>query len=86
MGGHRGQISEVIILKLGGSLLTDKETPLSIREEVLERSIKQIIESKKSIILIHGGGSFGHPTAKKYQISQGFNDSVNILFMCSYLI
>ncbi|MFX0020709.1 MAG: type 2 isopentenyl-diphosphate Delta-isomerase [Candidatus Hermodarchaeota archaeon] len=69
-------ISEVIILKLGGSLLTDKETPFSLREEILQRSINQIIESKKTIILVHGGGSFGHPIAKKYQISQGINDSV----------
>ncbi|MFW9819141.1 MAG: type 2 isopentenyl-diphosphate Delta-isomerase [Candidatus Thorarchaeota archaeon] len=70
------EIDEVIILKLGGSLLTDKETPLSLREEVLKNAVEQIIRSKKSIILIHGGGSFGHPIAKKYQISQGFNESV----------
>jgi len=67
---------EIILLKLGGSLLTDKNKPFSLREEILEICLTQIIESKKSLILIHGGGSFGHPIAKKYQISQGLNDSI----------
>jgi isopentenyl-diphosphate delta-isomerase len=67
---------EIILLKLGGSLLTDKNKPFSLREDVLESCLSQIIESQKSIILIHGGGSFGHPIAKKYQISQGLNDSI----------
>ncbi len=68
--------NEIFLLKLGGSLLTDKNEPLSLRDEVLENCINQIIESKKSIILIHGGGSFGHPIAKKYQISKGLNDAI----------
>ena len=68
--------NEIIVLKLGGSLLTDKLEPFSLREEILENCLNQIIESKKLIILIHGGGSFGHPLAKKYQISQGLNTSI----------
>lgn len=67
---------EVILLKLGGGLLTDKNTPFSLREEVIDSAIQQIIESEKKIILIHGGGSFGHPLAKKYDISNGINSSV----------
>ena len=68
--------NEIILLKLGGSLLTDKNKPFSLREEILESCLTQIIKSKKSLILIHGGGSFGHPIAKKYQISQGLNESI----------
>ena len=64
------------MLKLGGSLLTDKDKPFSLREDILNNCLNQIIESKKLIILIHGGGSFGHPLAKKYQISQGLNVSI----------
>jgi isopentenyl phosphate kinase len=67
---------EVIILKLGGSLLTDKNKAFSIRENVIENSINQIINYKKPLILIHGGGSFGHPLAKKYEISKGLNTSI----------
>ncbi|MFX1552065.1 MAG: isopentenyl phosphate kinase, partial [Promethearchaeota archaeon] len=69
-------VNEIVLLKLGGSLLTDKNKPFSLREEVLENCINQVIESKKPIILIHGGGSFGHPIAKNYKISEGLNDSI----------
>ncbi len=66
----------IIILKLGGSLLTDKNSPFSIREDIVKDSVRQIIDSKERLILIHGGGSFGHPLAKKYKIKNGFDSSV----------
>ncbi|MFX1357775.1 MAG: type 2 isopentenyl-diphosphate Delta-isomerase [Promethearchaeota archaeon] len=68
--------TKVVLLKLGGSLLTDKSKPFSIREDVIESSINQIINSEQKLILIHGGGSFGHPVAKKYSISKGYNKSI----------
>ncbi|MFX1315395.1 MAG: type 2 isopentenyl-diphosphate Delta-isomerase [Promethearchaeota archaeon] len=68
--------NEIILLKLGGSLLTDKNRPFSIRENVLRNVIQQIIDAKKKIILIHGGGSFGHPLAKKFNISNGIDPSI----------
>ncbi|MBY9010293.1 MAG: isopentenyl phosphate kinase family protein [Candidatus Lokiarchaeota archaeon] len=67
---------EIILLKLGGSLLTDKNKPFSIREDVVKSAIRQIIEANEKLILIHGGGSFGHPLAKKYSISKGFDKSI----------
>lgn len=69
--------NDIILLKLGGSLLTDKNKPLSIREEVVKNTIHQIINADEKIILIHGGGSFGHPAAKKYQISKGLNSTIS---------
>ncbi len=68
--------NEIFLLKLGGSLLTDKNIPFSIREEIVKSAIQQIIDANKKLILIHGGGSFGHPIAKKYNISQGINISI----------
>jgi isopentenyl-diphosphate delta-isomerase len=65
--------NEILILKLGGSLLTDKNKPFSIRKEVVENTVKQIIKANKKLIIIHGGGSFGHPVAKTYKISKGLN-------------
>ena len=64
---------EILLLKLGGSLLTDKNKPFFIREEVVKSTIQQIINANEKVILIHGGGSFGHPLAKKYNISKGLN-------------
>ena len=69
--------NELIIVKLGGSLITDKNEPFSIRENVLNDVIKQIIASNEQIILIHGGGSFGHPLAKKYGLFNGPNQEIN---------
>jgi len=69
--------NEIILLKLGGSLLTDKNKPFSLREDVLRSVIEQIIDANKKIILIHGGGSFGHPLAKKYNISTGIDSSIS---------
>jgi len=68
--------NDVILLKLGGGLLTDKEKPLSIREDIVKSTIDQIINANAKLILIHGGGSFGHPLAKKYDILEGLNTSV----------
>ena len=68
--------SSVILLKLGGGLLTDKKTPLSIREDIVKSAVKQIIDANEKIILVHGGGSFGHPLAKKYSISDGLDKAI----------
>lgn len=55
---------ELIILKLGGSLLTYKDKPLKAKKKAI-RSLanflaKNIYPVKKKLVLIHGGGSFGH--------------------------
>ena len=72
--------TELVILKLGGSLLTDKNEPFSIRNKILEQSVEEIVKSKKKLIIVHGGGSFGHPMAKKYSISNGFNIKIENQF------
>ncbi|MFX0074752.1 MAG: isopentenyl phosphate kinase [Candidatus Hermodarchaeota archaeon] len=66
----------VILLKLGGSVLTNKNKPFSIRKKVVKSSVRQIIDADEKVILIHGGGSFGHPLAKRYQISKGLDKNV----------
>lgn len=66
----------LIIIKLGGSVITKKDssTP-KIRIEIIKqlaKEIKKISDSKKyQIILVHGAGSFGHPLAKKYNLHLG---------------
>lgn len=68
--------NEIFLLKLGGSLLTDKNKPFSLREDIIKNAIKQLIAANEKVILIHGGGSFGHPLAKKYNILKGVNTSI----------
>ena len=60
------------ILKLGGSVITHKDGYFSPDEKNIKRLAEEIAQSKlKSLIIVHGAGSFGHPVAKKYSISDG---------------
>ncbi|MHA1724660.1 MAG: isopentenyl phosphate kinase, partial [Promethearchaeota archaeon] len=70
--------NEIILLKLGGSLLTEKNIPYSLRKDIIIRVIRQIKRAGLSgnLILIHGGGSFGHPVAKEYNIVKGIDKSI----------
>lgn len=61
------------VLKLGGSVITQKEKPFTTNLSAIRRLAKEISLAKVSqLIMIHGGGSFGHPLAKKYSIMEGY--------------
>lgn len=68
--------NEIILLKLGGSLITDKDTPYTPRLDKLAdlaREIKTVLDSNPNLHLIlgHGSGSFGHVAAKKHGTRDG---------------
>lgn len=78
---------KLLLIKLGGSLITDKSRPLTPRLEIIRRlgmEIKSALSAKKNIriILSHGSGSFGHIPAKKYGTADGFNNSKGRLGAC----
>lgn len=56
------------VIKLGGSAITRKEVPMTPNLEVIENIAFELskLERTPSMIIVHGGGSFGHPIAKKY--------------------
>jgi isopentenyl phosphate kinase len=65
----------VQILKLGGSVVTHKDIPYTANIENIERLVKEISQTNlKELIIVHGGGSFGHPTAKKFKIQDGYSE------------
>jgi isopentenyl phosphate kinase len=68
------------IIKLGGDVITDKKRPFSIQKEICSHLVDDISkfyeENKGNLIIVHGGGSFGHPLAKQYKIQQGVDASV----------
>ncbi len=67
-----GAAGEVTLLKLGGSLLTDKTAVDAVRSEVLARLAAEIAESAPSgLVVAHGSGSFGHVAAERYGIASG---------------
>ena len=68
--------NEIIFLKLGGSLITDKDTPYTPRIDKLNElalEIKTALDSNPGLLLIlgHGSGSFGHTAAKKHGTRNG---------------
>lgn len=68
--------SKPTILKLGGSAITHKAKPQTANLQVIDNLAREISEAKTpQLIIVHGGGSFGHPLAKKYAINEGFQDS-----------
>jgi len=63
------------VLKLGGSVITNKEKPLTPSLPAIERLAKEISRANvSSLIIVHGGGSFGHPLAKRYGIKEGYKN------------
>ncbi len=66
----------MIFLKLGGSLITDKAVPETVREETLARLAGEIRQARAArpglrLLLGHGAGSFGHRAAAKYGTHRG---------------
>lgn len=58
----------MILIKLGGSIITNKEKPLSPRKKTIENIAKYLKKVNESIIIVHGGGSFGHYWSVKYDM------------------
>jgi len=56
----------MILIKLGGSIITNKEKPLSARRKTIDNILKQIRKIKEPKIIVHGGGSYGHYWSVKY--------------------
>ncbi len=73
-------MTELIILKLGGSVITKKkEDKAEINEEVLQRIASEISgamkERKVSLMVVHGAGPFGHVPAREYGLDTGLRDN-----------
>jgi isopentenyl phosphate kinase len=68
-------VARPVILKLGGSAITDKTQEATPRTEIINRLAEEIKRADlDNLIIVHGGGSFGHPTAQKYGIKEGYKE------------
>jgi isopentenyl phosphate kinase len=66
----------ITLVKLGGSLITDKKVESSFRREVMNRIAQEIafvLEKQPDLQLVigHGSGSFGHFAATRYKTIRG---------------
>jgi len=69
-------MKELVFLKLGGSLITDKTQPYTPRLDVMDDlalQIKTALQSHPGLRLVigHGAGSFGHVPASEYRTRDG---------------
>ncbi|MBI3859923.1 MAG: isopentenyl phosphate kinase family protein [Thaumarchaeota archaeon] len=62
-------MGRIVIAKLGGSVITDKSKPFSYRSDVVSALAEEIASSGESVIVVHGGGSYGHTVAKQHGLS-----------------
>jgi len=68
----------MILIKLGGSVITDKTRYHTVRMDVLERLCGEIAASGKKVAIVHGAGSFGHIIAHKYDLVNGLKNDAQI--------
>lgn len=65
----------ITLIKLGGSVITDKSKEYTARPDVITRLAREIKKANMPVIIAHGGGSFPHTSAKKYGGKKGYKST-----------
>ena len=70
------------VVKLGGSLITDKERPSTLRAGVVSRLAREIAAAQagagRALLVSHGSGSFGHAAAARHDLRGGVRDAAQL--------
>ncbi len=71
---------ELIFLKLGGSLITNKAKPFTVEQILLDRISGEIVQflqttQNTQLVIGHGSGSFGHTSAAKFKTRDGVRNN-----------
>lgn len=71
------------VLKLGGSVLTEKDKPFTPNQGNIERLSREIAEGfdreRRRLVIVHGAGSFGHPIVSRTEIHKGISEPKQLL-------
>ena len=59
-----------VVLKLGGSVVTEKDRPETVDESSLARAAEAIASAGTDLVVVHGGGSFGHHHAERHGVTR----------------
>ncbi len=62
----------MILVKLGGSVITDKSKLRTFRPSSCNRLAKEMNAVGSPLAIVHGAGSYGHIEAKKHSLQKGF--------------
>lgn len=72
-------MKKIVLVKFGGSIITDKNIPYRARPDVIRRLARELKKIKDaSVILAHGSGSFGHTSAKEFGGKKGYKSKWGI--------
>lgn len=63
------------LVKLGGSLLTDKAGAAAFRRGNARRALGEVAKAEIPVVLLHGAGSFGHPAVARTGLGRSPLDS-----------
>jgi isopentenyl phosphate kinase len=57
------------VLKLGGSLITEKDRAETVDGAAMDRAADAVADASDDLVVVHGGGSFGHHHAEDHGVS-----------------
>jgi isopentenyl phosphate kinase len=64
----------LVLVKVGGSAITDKATLEILKERELHefaRQVAEVVQGGVRLVLVHGAGSFGHFQARQFRVKTG---------------
>lgn len=73
----------MIIVKLGGSVITDKTRLRTFRKSACERLAAELSTCREEMIVVHGAGSFGHIEAKRHELHKGFRTDAQLEYVAA---
>lgn len=67
-------MKNLTVLKIGGSIITDRSspTPRALPDEI-ERIAGEIADTHQNLIVVHGAGSYGHQIASRLRLNERFD-------------
>ncbi len=58
----------MLLIKLGGSIITNKKKPLSAKRKTINKIVQSLKKINEDFVIVHGGGSFGHYWSVKFDM------------------
>src|SRR5437016_5486713 len=84
MGGRTGKALSVtrcvarismLLVKLGGSVLTEKARLRTPRRAAIRRLAAELASVRQPLLIVHGAGSYGHILASRHRLKDGGSTS-----------
>jgi isopentenyl phosphate kinase len=65
----------MLLVKLGGSVLTEKRRLRTARRSAIRRLAGELAAVRQPLLVVHGAGSFGHILARKHKLNEGASNA-----------